>query len=75
MIDHLSDGILSAIADGELTADQLASANKHLAECPSCTSSALYQSLLKSATARAGHRFTPPPQLRERLALLAAQTN
>jgi len=75
MTDHLSDGILSALADGELTADQLASANKHLAECPSCTSSALYQSLLKSATARAGHRFTPPPQLRERLTLLAAQTN
>jgi len=75
MTDHLSDGILSALADGELTADQLASANKHLAECPSCTSSALYQSLLKSATARAGHRYTPPPQLRERLALLAAQPN
>jgi anti-sigma factor RsiW len=75
MTDHLSDGILSALADGELTADQLASANKHLAECPSCTSSALYQSLLKSATARAGHRYTPPPQLRERLTLLAAQTN
>jgi anti-sigma factor RsiW len=75
MTNHLSDGILSALADGELTADQLASANKHLAECPSCTSSALCQSLLKSATARAGHRYTPPPQLRERLALLAAQPN
>jgi anti-sigma factor RsiW len=75
MTDHLSHGILSALADGELTADQLASANKHLAGCPSCTSNALYQSLLKSATARAGHRYSPPPQLRERLALLAAQTN
>jgi anti-sigma factor RsiW len=75
MTDHLSHGILSALADGELTADQLASANKHLADCPSCTSNALYQSLLKSATARAGHRYTPPPALRERLALLAAPTN
>jgi anti-sigma factor RsiW len=75
MTDHLSHGILSALVDGELTADQLASANKHLAGCPSCTSNALYQSLLKSATARAGHRYTPPPQLRERLVLLAAQTN
>jgi anti-sigma factor RsiW len=75
MTDHLSYGILSALADGELTADQLASANQHLAGCPSCTSNALYQSLLKSATARAGHRYTPPPQLRERLALLAAQAN
>jgi anti-sigma factor RsiW len=75
MTDHLSHGILSALADGELTADQLASANKHLAECPSCTSNTLYQSLLKSATSRAGHRYAPPPQLRERLALLTAQTN
>jgi anti-sigma factor RsiW len=75
MTDHLSHDILSALADGELTADQLASANRHLAGCPSCTSNALYQSLLKSATARAGHRYTPPPELRERLALLAPPTN
>jgi len=75
MTDHLPHDILSALVDGELTADQLASANQHLAGCPSCTSNALYQSLLKSATARAGHRYTPPPQLREQLALLATQTN
>jgi anti-sigma factor RsiW len=68
MSDHLSSSILNALADGELSADQLASANEHLAGCPSCTSSALYQSLLKSATARAGQRYAPPPQLRERLA-------
>jgi anti-sigma factor RsiW len=75
MTDHLAHEIVNALADGELTADQLANANKHLAECPACTSNALYQSLLKSATARAGHRYTPPPQLRERLAFLATQTN
>jgi anti-sigma factor RsiW len=75
MTDHLSHGILSALADGELTADQLASASEHLADCRSCTSNALYQSLLKSATARAGQRYTPPLQLRERLALLASETN
>jgi anti-sigma factor RsiW len=75
MTDHLSHGVLSALVDGELTADQLAGANKHLAGCPSCTSNALYESLLKSATARAGHRYTPPPELRERLALLAAATS
>jgi anti-sigma factor RsiW len=65
--EHLSLTTLNALADGELSADQLASATEHLAECPSCTSSALYQSLLKSATARAGHRYSPPPHLRERL--------
>jgi anti-sigma factor RsiW len=65
--EHLSLAILNALADGELSADQLTSATEHLAGCPSCTSSALSQTLLKSATARAGHRYSPPPQLRERL--------
>lgn len=71
MNDHLSSSILNALVDGELSADQLAVANEHLAGCPSCTSSALYQSLLKSATAKAGQRYAPPTQLQERLAFRA----
>src|SRR6202044_2754188 len=74
MTDHLSPSILSALADGELSPEQLAAANQHLADCFSCTSNALYQGLLKSATAKAGQRYTPPPQLRERLTALASQT-
>jgi len=73
MTDHLSPAILNALVDGELTADQLASANQHLAECPACTSSALQQSLLKSATAKAGQRYQTPPHLHDRLARLASQ--
>jgi anti-sigma factor RsiW len=73
MTDHLSPTILSALADGELTANQLASANEHLGECPACTSKALHLSLLKSATARAGVRYALPPQLQERLTTLASQ--
>jgi anti-sigma factor RsiW len=69
MNDHLSDPILSALADGELSADQLATANHHLSQCPSCTSDALHQSLLKSATAKAGQRYAPTPDLQARLAL------
>ena len=72
MSDHLSPAMLNGLADGELTADQLAVANEHLAGCPACTSNALYQSLLKSATAKAGQRYTPPPQLQERLTRLAS---
>jgi anti-sigma factor RsiW len=72
MTDHLSPSMLSGLADGELSADQLAAANEHLAGCPACTSNALYQSLLKSATAKAGQRYTPPPQLQERLTRLAS---
>jgi anti-sigma factor RsiW len=71
MTDHLSPTLLSALADGELSPDQLAAANEHLVACPACTSSALSASLLKSTTAKAGHRYTPPPQLQDRLTALA----
>ena len=73
MSDHLSLTVLNAVADGELSGDQLATANQHLAGCPHCTSIALAQSLLKSATTRVARRYTPPPDLRERMAHLAAQ--
>lgn len=72
MTDHLAPSLLNGLADGELTADQLDAANEHLAGCPACTSNALYQSLLKSATAKAGQRYTPPAQLQERLTRLAS---
>jgi anti-sigma factor RsiW len=67
MTDHLSPSILNALADGELSTDQLASANEHLGQCPSCTSSALVHTMLKSATAKAGQRYAPPPHLQQRL--------
>ena len=69
MTDHLSVPILNALADGELSVDQLATANHHLSQCPSCTSDALYHSLLKSATAKAGQRYVPTSNLQARLAL------
>jgi anti-sigma factor RsiW len=72
--EHLSIATLNALADGELTADQLASVAEHLAGCRECTSDALAQSLLKTATARAGQRYVPPADLRERL-LAAAHAN
>ena len=74
MSDHLSHSMLNGLADGELSADQLAVANEHLAGCPACTSNALYQSLLKSATAKAGQRYTPPPHLQERMTRLASRS-
>jgi anti-sigma factor RsiW len=68
MTDHLSASILNALADGELAADQLATTNQHLAQCPLCTSNALHHSLLKSATAKAGQRYAPTPDFQARLA-------
>jgi anti-sigma factor RsiW len=67
MTDHLPASILSALADGELSADQLATANQHLSQCPSCTKIALHHSLLKSATGKAGQRFSPAPDFHVRL--------
>jgi len=69
MTDHLSAPILNALVDGELSIDQLATANRHLSQCPSCTSDALFHSLLKSVTAKAGQRYTPAPDLQMRLTL------
>src|ERR1700758_938691 len=69
MNDHLSVPILNALVDGELSVDQLPTANHHLSQCPLCTSDALYHSLLKSATAKAGQRYVPTPDLQTRLAL------
>lgn len=73
MSDHLSQVALDALADGELTAEQLALANEHLAGCAACTAKALQQSLLKSATAKAGQRYAPPSQLHARLARLVSE--
>jgi anti-sigma factor RsiW len=66
--DHLTLTTLNALVDGELSGEQLASANEHLAACSECTSRALAQSLLKSTAARAGQRYAPPRELRGRLA-------
>lgn len=67
MTDHLSPAILNALADGELSAQQLARANEHLSGCSPCTASALHISLLKSATAKAGSRYSPPRHLERRI--------
>ncbi|MGA2348835.1 MAG: zf-HC2 domain-containing protein [Terracidiphilus sp.] len=75
MTGHLSHATLSALADGELSPDRQVSANQHLAACPSCTSEALRQCLLKSATAKAGQRYALPPQLQDRLMRLASEEN
>jgi anti-sigma factor RsiW len=67
MNEHLSPSVLNALADGELSTEELVNANQHLAGCQSCTANALYQSMLKSSTAKAGMRYTPSPRLQNRL--------
>jgi anti-sigma factor RsiW len=73
MTIHLSPEILAALADGELQTQELLAAQEHLAGCATCTSAALAQTLLKSATARAGQRYAPPPKLSAALSRQIAQ--
>jgi anti-sigma factor RsiW len=67
MNGHLTSAMLSALADGELSRQELAHANEHLAGCAACTAHALSLSLLKSSTAKAGQRYAPPADLVERV--------
>jgi anti-sigma factor RsiW len=78
---HLSSTALNSLVDAELSAEQAAAVQEHLAHCPACTAAALNQSLLKTATARAGRsvgdrrvgdRHEMPSQLEQRLRRLAS---
>ena len=71
MSDHISQADLNALADGELSTDQLSLVNEHLAACPACTSVALAQTLLKTNIAKAGQRYAMPAGLEQRLKRLA----
>jgi anti-sigma factor RsiW len=70
--EHLSSTVLNALVDGELSAEHAAMAQEHLDHCPACTSTALHQALLKTATAKAGHRYEMPSQLEQRLRRVAS---
>ena len=72
MTEHLSSAALNSLVDGELPTDQAAATQEHLDHCPACTASALHQALLKTATAKAGHRYEVPSQLEQRLRRLAS---
>ncbi len=72
MSDHLSLATLNALADGELATSELDSVTAHLHGCSACTSHALEQALLKSATARAGQRYALPNDMQERMERLVS---
>lgn len=67
---HIDPDTLSAFIDGELPPAQQQGIEQHLTTCHACTLRVLSATQLKTAIARAGHRFTPPS---EALARLTAQ--
>ncbi len=73
MTDHLPLWMLNALADGELSHDQLRVAKEHLDTCPSCTSNALNQTLFKAATSRAGQRYEMQPEFQQRIESLVSR--
>ena len=68
--NHLGPDKLNAYIDGELPYVEQQGIEQHLSTCHACALRVLSATQLKSATARAGHRFAPPP---EALARLTAQ--
>jgi len=65
--EHLSPDSLSAFIDGELPEAEQRATEQHLAGCHPCALRVLSATQLKAATARAGRRFAPPPDVLARL--------
>ena len=65
--EHLGPDKLSAFIDGELPSVEQLGIERHLTTCHACTLRVLSAVQLKAATARAGHRFAPPPDALARL--------
>jgi anti-sigma factor RsiW len=75
MTEHLSSSTLAALADGELSVEELALAKEHLDSCTLCTSNALAQSMIKTATRKAGRRYIPTDEFKNRIKVLIAQNS
>ena len=73
MTDHLSPVLLNALADGELSPEELATAKKHTETCLLCASSAIDEWLIKSAVAKSGRRYDVPAELHDRMAALISR--
>lgn len=59
MSEHLSAVTLNALADRELSGDELAAANAHLVTCLECSSRCLSTLAMKTEVAAAGRRYQP----------------
>jgi anti-sigma factor RsiW len=71
--DHLNPNSLSAFIDGELSAAELRGMQEHVSGCHLCALQVVSAMQIKTATARAGQRFAPPPDTLARLTAQAQQ--
>ncbi len=72
--EHLQPGQIDAFADHELPPDEARAVQQHLATCHPCSLRALSALNLKQATAAAGHRFDPSPDMLARFTSQLHQT-
>jgi anti-sigma factor RsiW len=75
MTGHLTPAQLSALADGELAAEELREVKQHIDTCLPCATGAIDELQLKAAVAQAGRRSEPPAEFRNRMSALIAQEN
>jgi len=68
MSEHLDASFLNALISGELSNEGRELAQKHLAECSSCTAGAFSSAMLRLSTAKAGARYVPSPQFADKIA-------
>jgi anti-sigma factor RsiW len=59
---------LDLYMDGELSDGELTEVETHLRSCPTCAAEALSRLQLKRMTQAAGHRFSPSPEFRQKIA-------
>lgn len=69
--EHLKQQVISAFIDHELGPDELGAVQQHLADCHPCSLNVLWATRMKIATAAAGQRFAPSPEVLARLAAVA----
>lgn len=67
MSDHLSEAVLTALIDGELSPGELAPVKRHIDECLRCANHVVSGWMLKSAVAKSGQRYAVPAELQERI--------
>jgi anti-sigma factor RsiW len=65
--EHLNPDELNAFIDGELSPSEQQGVQHHLSTCHACTLRVLSATRLKTATAHAGQRFAPQPEVFARL--------
>lgn len=73
MSEHLTATMLSALADGEVSAGEMVALKQHLDACPACTSQALSNALLKTAVTKAGQRHIISTQFQQKMKRMIAQ--